>query len=114
MPHRPEAEGRSWASRSARWCLVACAVAAVFTGCGGNANSVATSRPGNSIPTRFPSEQTTTPGITTANGAPRVTQFQAPTAFWCLLDYANRAQVTIGWHVPSATERVVTVTKARS
>ena len=83
--------------------LVAFAVAGVLGGCGGSSSSVVTSRPGLPIPTRFASEQTTTPGITTADGAPRVTQFQAPTKFWCLPDYSNRSQITIGWHVPSAT-----------
>ncbi len=83
--------------------LVACAVAGAFAGCGGSSSSIATSRPGHPVPTRFPSQQTTTPGITTADGAPRVTQFEAPTRFRCLPDYSNRSQVTIGWHVPSAT-----------
>jgi hypothetical protein len=44
-----------------------------------------------------------TPGVTTADGAPRITQFHAPSQFVCLSGYPNRAQVTIGWHVPSAT-----------
>lgn len=67
------------------------------------------SRPGHPIPTRTPPPPTTTPGITTANGAPRVTQFHAPTQFWCLPDYPNRAQVTIGWNVPSATTTSATL-----
>ncbi len=62
-----------------------------------------TSRPGRAIPTINLAPHSPTPGVTTANGAPRVTQFKAPTKFWCLPDYANRAQITIGWHVPSAT-----------
>ncbi len=65
---------------------------------------MASSRPGHPVPTVNPAPQPPTPGITTSSGAPRVTQFAAPTKFWCLSDYANRAQVTIGWHVPSATD----------
>ena len=64
---------------------------------------MATSRPGNPIPSRYPPPDTLTPGITTPDGAPRVTEFNAPNQFWCMSGYPNRAQVTIGWHVPSAT-----------
>jgi len=64
---------------------------------------VATSRPGNPIPTRFPPPDTPTPGITTPDGAPRITEFSAPHQFRCMSGYPNRVQVEIGWHVPSAT-----------
>ena len=87
----------------AKWCIPILGAAIALAGCGGSSNSVATSRPGLPIPTRNPPPATTTPGITTANGAPRITQFQAPTRFWCMPEYPNRAQVTIGWNVPSAT-----------
>lgn len=82
---------------------MACVVAIALAACGVSSSSVATSRPGNPIPTRFPPSSGPTPGITTPDGAPRITQFHAPNQFSCLGGYPNRAQVTIGWHVPSAT-----------
>ena len=79
--------------------------AALLAGCGSSSSSttVAKSRAGNPIPTRYPPPSTTTPGITYPNGSPRITEFYAPARFECMGGYPNRAQVTIGWHVPSAT-----------
>jgi hypothetical protein len=81
------------------------AASLLLAACGGSSSStsVATSRPGNPIPTRYPPPSTTTPGVTTPNGAPRITEFKAPNQYRCMAGYPNRAQVTIGWNVPSAT-----------
>src|SRR3954451_25301750 len=81
---------------------------AALVGCGDgsggdDSGSRQTSRPGSAIPTRKSPEAAAMPGITTSDGAPKVTQFKAPSTFWCLPQSPNRAQVTIGWNVPSAT-----------
>jgi hypothetical protein len=47
---------------------------------------------------------TTPPVVSTPSGQPAITQFNAPSTFSCLTVYPSQAQVTIGWHVPSADQ----------
>jgi hypothetical protein len=44
----------------------------------------------------------TSPPVTTPSGQPALTQFNAPSTFSCLTVYPSQAQVTIGWHAPTA------------
>jgi hypothetical protein len=83
---------------------VLAALPAALVGCGDGSASRPIPRAGHPIPTRNPPASTPpVPGITTPDGAPKLTQFRAPSRFWCLAQYPDRAQVTIGWSAPSAT-----------
>jgi hypothetical protein len=55
-----------------------------------------------SITARTVPPVTTPPVVSTPSGQPAITQFNAPSTFSCLTVYPSQAQVTIGWHIPSA------------
>ena len=59
------------------------------------------------IPPQTVAAVTTTPLVTTQSGQPAITQFNAPSTFSCLAAYRDQAQVTVGWHVPSADHLTV-------
>jgi hypothetical protein len=55
-----------------------------------------------SITPRTVPTETSPPVVTTPSGQPAITQFNAPSTFSCLTVYPSQAQVSVGWHVPSA------------
>jgi hypothetical protein len=80
-------------------------VALAATGCSGSGGSAGKTidAGGSAIPARTPTTSTRQPTVTTADGAPKIIQWEAPRSFWCLKAHPGQAQVTVGWSAPSAT-----------
>jgi len=72
--------------------------------CSGATGSSSASSSARPIPVRVPPPTTSPPTVTTPQGGPEVTAFNAPTSFTCLSQDPSQGQVTIGWTVPSATQ----------
>lgn len=85
------------------------ALAGLVAACNRGATSSPVERAPLPIPPVTSAPSTTAPTITTPGGAPEVVQFESPTSFYCLAEYPDEAQVTIGWSVPSATAVTVLV-----
>jgi len=62
---------------------------------------------GGTIPATTSTTTEDEPAVTTASGAPKVTQFRSPRNFWCLPAQPGQAQVIVGWKVPSAESATV-------
>jgi hypothetical protein len=92
-----------------RWqvTLVAPLLAIMLGACSGSSgSSAAASSP---IPSRVAPPTTSATPVTTPQGGPAVTTFDAPSSFMCLAQDPSQAQVTIGWVAPSATDIAITL-----
>jgi hypothetical protein len=82
--------------------IVAIVAMVALAGCSDDGPPAASASQPLPSPTSAPT--TVLPVVTTPDGAPEVVRFVVPDRFWCLVDDPSEAQVTVGWHVPSATE----------
>jgi hypothetical protein len=103
-------EGTMRRCRDSSWLSVVIGVTLVgvaLGACSGTSGSSAAPSAGRPIPVRVPPPPPSAPTITTPQGGPAVTEFNAPASFTCMTQDPSQAQVTIGWSAPSATQVAV-------
>jgi hypothetical protein len=83
--------------------LLALSIASCGGSSGGSSTESNINAGGKTIPRTTTTEVKQPTTVTTANGAPKVTQFRSPGKFWCLHADPGQAQATVGWSAPSAT-----------